>query len=214
MRRRRKGLSGLVLVVVFFSWGITGLAFPGRAGPGWAGPGRAGPGRAGGQGAEKLVNQKAPLFELPDLDGKKVSLADFKGKVVLLNFWATWCPPCRREIPDLVALHRMYRSQGFSVIGVVLSSGSPQSVKKFAKTYNINYPILMGDSKVVKRYGNFQAIPTSFLIDRKGIIRRHYLGARTQKDFEEDILELLSEKARIVPKKGKLVKPKPKPKRE
>ena len=133
----------------------------------------------------------APLWELKDLDGKTVKLSDFKGKVVLLNFWATWCPPCRQEIPDLVALQNQYKDQGLVVIGVSVDQNGPAAVKSFATRMKINYPIVMGDEKTAVAYGNIEAIPTTFFIDRAGNVAGAHRGGATQSMFEEAVKPLL-----------------------
>ncbi len=122
--------------------------------------------------------QAAPGWELKDLEGKTVKLADLKGKVVLLNFWATWCPPCRQEILDLVALQNQYRDKGLVVIGVSLDEKGPAPVKAFVNRMKINYPVVMGDEKTVAAYGGIEAIPTTFYIDRAGnVVGVHQSGA-------------------------------------
>ena len=135
--------------------------------------------------------EAAPGFELKDLEGKAVKLSDFKGKVVLLNFWATWCPPCREEIPDLVALQTKYEKQGLVVLGVSLDEKGPAPVKAFAKRMKVNYPVIMGDEKTVAAYGNFQAIPTTFYIDRAGRIAGMHEGGADEAMFEAAVKPLL-----------------------
>ncbi|MDI1313575.1 TlpA disulfide reductase family protein, partial [Prosthecobacter sp.] len=105
----------------------------------------------------------APEWALPGLDGKTVKLSDFRGKVVVLNFWATWCPPCRREIPDLVALHEKYAEQGLVVIGVSLDEGGATSVKSFVTKAGVKYPVVMGDQETAQAYGGITSIPTTFI---------------------------------------------------
>ncbi len=135
--------------------------------------------------------QTAPAWELKDLDGKPVKLSDFKGKVVLLNFWATWCPPCREEVPALIALQNKYKDQGLVVIGLSVDQGGPAAVKSFAKRMKINYPIVLGDEKTAAAYGNVQVIPTTFFIDRAGDIVGEREGGADQATFEAAIAPLL-----------------------
>ncbi len=130
-------------------------------------------------------NKIAPNFNLTDLNGKQVKLSDYKGKVVFLNFWATWCPPCKREIPDFIELQKKYSNQGFTFIGIALDDY--QSVVRFAKDHKINYPVVIGDENLVKQYGNIRGIPTSFLISKDGKIVQRYEGYRTKEVFEKDI---------------------------
>jgi cytochrome c biogenesis protein CcmG/thiol:disulfide interchange protein DsbE len=114
-------------------------------------------------------------FELTTSDGDTIRLSDYKGKVVVLDFWATWCPPCREEIPGFIKLKKDYESKGVEVIGVVVSD-EWHKVDAFAEKYGINYPIVMGDPTVVRNYGNFQGIPTTFVIDQEGIIQVRKTG--------------------------------------
>lgn len=134
----------------------------------------------------------APAWELKDLDGKAVKLSDFKGKVVLLNFWATWCPPCRKEIPALIALQNQYKEQGLVVIGVSLDQGGASTVKPFSTRMKINYPLVIGDEKTGAVYGGIQAIPTTFYIDRDGNVAGRQQGDSDQAGFEAAIKPLLS----------------------
>ena len=134
----------------------------------------------------------APTFSLQDLAGKPLNLADYKGKVVLLNFWASWCGPCRSEIPKLVELERTYGRQGFQVIGVAVDD-SARSVKKFYEDYMMNYPVAMCDSRVRSLYGGLQGIPTTLLIGRDGRIHSRIGGApRNFNWFDQSVQRLLS----------------------
>jgi thiol-disulfide isomerase/thioredoxin len=109
----------------------------------------------------------APEWQLSDVDGKAVKLSDFKGKVVILDFWATWCPPCRAEIPGFVAIQKKYADKGFTMIGVSLDQQGPSVVKSFMHSFGMNYPVVMGNPKIVVDYGGITAIPTTFVIDRR-----------------------------------------------
>ena len=135
---------------------------------------------------------RAPNFTLYDLDNNEVSLKSFKGKVVLLDFWATWCYPCRMEIPHFIRLQEDYNSSGLEVIGIALDKGGVSTVKPFAEKEGINYTIVIGDVSVTKDYGGIKSIPTTFMIDKKGIVYIKYVGV--PKDigvFERDVKELL-----------------------
>ncbi|MBN1805148.1 MAG: redoxin domain-containing protein [Sedimentisphaerales bacterium] len=138
-----------------------------------------------------LLGKPAPAFTLQELDGKKVSLSDFKGKVVILNFWATWCPPCIKEIPDFIKLYDKYKDHGFTMIGMSVDHQGISIVKAFKQRFNINYPILMADINVSDAYGNIDNIPTTFVIDSDGIVKREYIGYRDKNVFEADIQKLL-----------------------
>lgn len=135
------------------------------------------------------ISGTAPAFTLPDLNGSPVSLSDFKGKVVVLNFWATWCPPCKREIPDFIELQSDYGSKGLQIVGVALDR--PESVKEFAAANGMNYQILLGNNDVAARYGGVKGIPTTFVIDRTGKIAAKFVGFRTKEIFESEIKKLL-----------------------
>lgn len=136
-------------------------------------------------------DRTAPDWQLKDLDGKPVKLSDFKGKVVLLNFWATWCPPCRREIPAFVSLQKQYAAQGLVIIGVSMDQGGPAAVKPFIKKMEINYPVVMGDEKVAAAYGGIQVVPTTFIIDKAGKVAAQHEGDAERETFEADIKPLL-----------------------
>ena len=129
----------------------------------------------------------APAFKLKDLEGKSVQLSDFKGKVVVLNFWATWCPPCRAEIPDLIALQKHYAPRGVVVLGVSLDEGGPSKVASFVKKMGINYPMVMGDQNISSAYGGIEVVPTTFIIDRKGNVISALQGATDLAGFEAEI---------------------------
>jgi peroxiredoxin len=133
----------------------------------------------------------APDWQLSDVDGKPVKLSDFKGKVVILDFWATWCPPCRREIPGFVAIQKKYAEKGFTVIGVSVDEQGPSVVKPFIHQLGMNYPVVMGTPKIVVDYGGIEAIPTTFIIDRQGNVVTSFQGFTDQATFESVIGPLL-----------------------
>ena len=133
---------------------------------------------------------KAPDFTLVDTKGKKISLSDYKGKVVILDFWATWCPPCRRGIPDLIDIQKEYKNK-VAVIGVSLDTDTKDNVVPFMKNFGINYPVVFGTQEIVESYGNIQAIPTSFVIDKKGNIVNQHVGLTPKEKYIEEIKKLL-----------------------
>ena len=133
----------------------------------------------------------APPFSLIDLNGRKLELADHKGKVVLLDFWATWCGPCQIEIPGFVELQERYRDRGLVVIGVA-TDNSPEPVREFYREFRMNYPVVMGDERITELYGGIVGLPTTFLIGRDGRIYAKHVGATAVSDIEEEIKELLA----------------------
>ncbi len=143
---------------------------------------------AGKMGARK----PAADFQLADLDGNPVRLSALRGKVVLLDFWATWCPPCRAELPHFKELYAAYKGKGLEMIG--LSAGEdPQTVKPFIQANRIAYPIAIATSEIEQAYGGIRGLPTTFLIDKQGRIARKYVGYQDKQIFEQEIQALLAE---------------------
>lgn len=144
---------------------------------------------------------KAPDFRLATLDGDEFYLSDFRGKVVMLNFWGTWCPPCRKEIPDLVNLQEKYNKDGLEIVGITINSGSASDIQKFVNEKNINYTILTDFNNSETQQVTFligqtigqqiTSIPTTLVIDREGYIVKGYLGPRTEDVFYNDLKEYL-----------------------
>ncbi len=132
---------------------------------------------------------KAPDFTLPGIGKTTVRLSDYKGKVIILDFWATWCPPCRAEIPGFIKLQEKYGDR-LQIIGVSVDQNGPAAVEPFARKYGINYPIAYADGRVVQAYGGITGIPTTFVIDPDFKIRRKYVGYQSLEVFERDIQAL------------------------
>jgi thiol-disulfide isomerase/thioredoxin len=137
----------------------------------------AGPGESGERATIRFFRNApaVPSFTVADLEGRSISTANLKGKVVIVNFWATWCPPCRAEIPDLVALQEKYRDS-LQVIGVSQDEIAPEQVKRFAVEHGMNYPIVMSSSQIEKLFPGVHALPTSFVLDREGRLVQKHVG--------------------------------------
>jgi thiol-disulfide isomerase/thioredoxin len=133
-----------------------------------------------------------PNWELKDPDGKTVRSSDFKGKIVVLDFWATWCGPCRAEIPAFVALQKEYAPEGLVVVGASVDEGSAATVKDFTQKLGMNYPIVLADEKMEQAFGGIEAIPTTFIIDRAGRVVKKDSGFANKGEFEQEIKPLLN----------------------
>jgi peroxiredoxin len=141
--------------------------------------------------SQTLQKQKAPNFSLKSYDGKIVELAKLRGKVVVVNFWATWCPPCRAEIPDFIKVYDVNKSKGLEIIGIALDEDGWSKVNPFVERNKINYPIVLGTMEVVQQYGGIEGIPTTFIVDKKGNIVDHQVGMLTKEMLDQKIKVLL-----------------------
>ncbi len=140
----------------------------------------------------KQREKHAPDFELKSLDGGTARLSDYRGKIVLLNFWATWCAPCRVEMPTLMDLYEKYHTQGLEIIGVSMDDGGRERVAKFVNKMKINYPILLGDPSVADHYGGLRLLPQTVFVTRDGKIVQTVIGMHSRTDFETIIEQLLA----------------------
>lgn len=136
-------------------------------------------------------SQLAPNFDLTSTDGKNIKLSDYRGKVVIVDFWATWCPPCRKGIPDLIDLQKQFK-KNLVVIGISLDQDTKSDVVPFVKKYGINYPVVYGTNQVIMDYGSINAIPTSFVINKEGKIVDKHVGLVPKSEYESKIKEILS----------------------
>ncbi len=138
------------------------------------------------------VTQPAPAWKLKDLDGHAISSDRFKGKVVVVDFWATWCAPCVSEIPGYIELQRKYGPDGLVIVGISMDQNGPDQVKKFAKAKGMNYTIVMGDENVAEAFGGIEGIPTTFLINRQGRIVNRKVGAMPHDEYEKLVKQALN----------------------
>ncbi len=170
----RRALSGTALIIVLFATGCSRSTEEVHA-------------------AVKPGNERkaAPDFTLKDANGKSVKLSDYKGKVVLLNFWATWCGPCKIEIPWFIEFEQTYKDRGFSVLGVSLDDDGWEAVKPYLENRKVNYRVLLGNDDVGNQYGGIESLPTTFLIDREGRIATSHIGLVGKKDYQQEIEHLL-----------------------
>ncbi len=146
--------------------------------------------------APDLRGKKAPVFTLTTADGKRVALADLKGKPVLLNFWATWCAPCKVEMPWFQEFQQKYAAQGLQVVGVNEDEDTQQDKNKeevvsTAKRLNVTYPILLSDHKVGDAYGGLDMLPATFYIDKSGVIRGEAIGLASKDEAEANVQKIL-----------------------
>jgi len=141
--------------------------------------------------AGKPAQKAAANFSLKDANGAQVALADYKGKVVLLNFWATWCGPCKVEIPWFVEFNKAYKDRGFAVVGVSLDDDGWRSVKPYLAEKRIDYTVVVGDDLVSKSYGGVDSLPTTFIIDQNGKIAFVHMGLVGKDTYEKEIWSLL-----------------------
>jgi cytochrome c biogenesis protein CcmG/thiol:disulfide interchange protein DsbE len=136
----------------------------------------------------------APDFTLTDASGRNVKLSDFRGKVVLLNFWATWCAPCKHEIPWFIEFQRSNGHSGFAVLGVSMDEGGWAAVKPYIHEKGINFPVVIGNDEVAGQYGGLHAIPLTLIIDRSGRVAAVHSGLCTKQEYEADIAVIMNEK--------------------
>jgi thiol-disulfide isomerase/thioredoxin len=141
--------------------------------------------------AAAAQSTKAPAVALKDLRGRMVRVSDYKGKVVLLNFWATWCPPCRAEMPDLVKWQKQYRSSGLQVIGITYPPTDRAAVRKFTRRIGINYPVVFGTEETKALFDVGETLPLSVVIDRQGNVLEVIQGIVLPEEFERKVKPLL-----------------------
>jgi peroxiredoxin len=141
-----------------------------------------------------LVGKSAPLFTVTSLDGRRVSLTDYRGKAVLINFWATWCGNCKLEMPWLADLREKYAGQGFEVLGIVTDDAPMGKINALVEKYGVKYPILECNHATAQAFGGLHDLPQSFFIDRRGKVVAVMDGADSEKKIDENIVKVLSKK--------------------
>jgi peroxiredoxin len=176
---RRKPVVTLVVAMVVMVMVLFGIERAGRS------AGHLGTPRA------DVEDKVAPDFALQSINGKTVRLSDFRGKAVLLNFWATYCAPCRIEMPWFVELQDRYAAEGLQVVGVAMDDAGPDDIEKFASELGVNYPILVGGETVGNAYGGVQFLPSTFYIGRDGKVVGKVFGLKTKNEIEENIKKTL-----------------------
>lgn len=147
--------------------------------------------------------QAAPALELRDLKGRRHRLSDYRGKVVLLNFWATWCPPCRAEMPDLVKLQRRYGPRGLRIIGITYPPETAGAVRRFAARLRVNYPVALGTKETKALFTPSETLPLTVVIDRDGNVRELIEGILLPEEFEQKIEPLLRPRGRLKARRGR-----------
>jgi thiol-disulfide isomerase/thioredoxin len=148
--------------------------------------------RSGAVGGQ-IQGQVAPDFELQSLDGTNMKLSSYRGKAVLLNFWATWCGPCKIEMPWFIELQKQYGPQGLQIVGVAMDDSSNEEISKFVKEMGVDYPILLGKESVGEQYGGVGVLPTTYFIDRDGKIVAREFGLQSRSVFVDHIKQALSQ---------------------
>lgn len=143
--------------------------------------------------------KSAPEFSLKDAHGRVVKLSDYKGKVVLLNFWATWCGPCKIEIPWFIDFEQKFKDRGFAVLGVSMDEDGWEAVKPYIEKQKVNYRVVVASDEVADLYGGVSSLPTSFVLDRQGKIADVHVGLVSKSVYQNEIEQLLDNKAHVQP---------------
>lgn len=135
--------------------------------------------------------QRAPDWDLQKVGGGTLSLSELRGRVVILDFWDTWCPPCKKEIPGFIELQDTYGDQGLTIVGAAFGRDGREAVEKFAREWEMNYPVVLATQRTSSMYGGIRSIPTTFIIDREGLVRAVHVGFAPKERFEAEVRALL-----------------------
>ncbi len=154
------------------------------------------PGNTAASVKQEHERKAAPQFLLKDGDGRTVQLSDYRGKVVLLNFWATWCGPCKLEIPWFMEFERKYKDRGFAVVGISMDDDGWNAIRPFMREEGMNYRVLLGNDSVAQLYGGVDSLPTTFIIDREGKIAAVHVGLVSKSSYENDLNALFDSAGR------------------
>ena len=157
-----------------------------------AGQDNGGAASGGESEAPSLVGKVAPAFTLVTLEGKKVSLSDYKGRPVLVNFWATWCAPCKLEMPWFEQFRSQYAGQGFEILGIAEDDAGKDEIAKVAKKTGVTYPVLLTDGKVAPAYGGVDVLPMSFYVDKTGVVVEETAGLGSKDEIEANIKKVIA----------------------
>ena len=149
-------------------------------------------------GFASAVHSVAPDFSVTTIDGKKLALSDYRGKIVLLDFWATWCSPCRAEIPRFVQLQDKFGAKGLQIVGISMDD-SAEPVRQFYRDFHMNYPVALGGAKLGELYGGVFGLPIAFLIDRDGHILSKHIGATDPAIFDKEVVDGLQSRSGVHP---------------
>ena len=145
-------------------------------------------------GSLAIERKPAPLFALADVHGNTVNLAEMRGKVVIVNFWATWCAPCEAEIPWFTEFHERFHDRGFTVVGVSMDDDGWTSIHPYLQQRGVDYPVVLGDERLADAYGGIESLPSTFLIDKTGRVAFVHVGLVAKTTYENEIMQLIDEK--------------------
>jgi peroxiredoxin len=145
-------------------------------------------------GASESGRKPAPEFSLKDVNGQTVKLSDYRGKVVLLNFWATWCGPCKLEIPWFIEFEQQYKDKGFAVVGISMDEEGWEVVRPYLEKQKVNYRVVVGGDEIGQTYGGVDSLPTTFMLDREGRIASVHIGLVSKSEYKNEIDELVQKK--------------------